>query len=381
MFTDFSEKPINHKARLAKIVNKMNEEGFDFLMLTRLPSMAYAANLYQSLAWYTNTCVLLSRDGDSCVVAPYADVDRISTETWIERIEPWNPTLGQLKEVKFEKVIGDFVRARNIPNPVIGVEDNLSWQQYNNLKAELPNAEFRPCGPVINSVMVIKEEEELPLIRKVASLCDIGYEAALKNLKPGMSEVQLVGEVEYAMRQAGCEGYWVPNQAGTGEIVLMDHYPSQAVIRENHIVKFGIHPQYRLYCGDIAVTVTLKKPDPKFKHMADVCTEATLAAIDIIKPGIRSCEIDAVFRRIMNQHGYGDEYTGWYLGHGIGTGHQPPFISSDDQTVIEKNMVIVVNTMAVKKGEPGVVYETMLLVTENGYERLNRNPLHLVELT
>jgi len=377
---DFAEVPIRHEARLAKIAGKMSETGFDFLMLTRLPSLAYAGNIYQSLAWYTNTCVLLSRDGDSCLVAPLGDVDRISTETWIKRIEPWNPQLRSLRERKFEKVIGDFVRAKNIPNPVIGVEDNLSWTQYANLKSELPNAEFRPCAPVINSVMVIKEEEELPRIRKVASLCDIGYEAAVRSIRAGMSEVQLVGEVEYAMRKAGCEGYWVPNQAGTGEIVLTDHYPGQAVIRENHIVKFGIHPQYKLYCGDIAVTTTLKKPDPKFKHMADVCTEATQACIDIIKPGVRACEIDAVFRKIMNHYGYGDEYTGWYIGHGIGTGHQPPFISGDDQTVLEKNMVIVVNTMAVKKGQPGVVYETMLLVTDNGYERLNRNPMHLVEL-
>lgn len=82
----------------------------------------------------------------------------------------------------------------------------------------------------------------------------------------------------------------------------------------------------------------------------------------------------------MEAAGYGD-YTGWYIGHGIGTGHLPPFISADDETVIEENMVIVINTMAVKKGQPGVVYETMVLVTKEGHERLNQNPIHLVELT
>lgn len=373
------ETTINYKARLARIADRMKQEGYDFLILTSLPSLAYAANVYQSLAWYVNTCAVLSKEGMNSMVVPYSDVDRISLETWVEKIETWNPQLRNLKERKFEAVVAELIRSEGVKRPVIGVEGNLTWTQHQNLLKELPEAEFRPCDGMMQALMVIKEPEEIPLMRKVASLCDIGFEAALKNLKPGMSEVQLCGEVEYAMRKHGCEGYWVPNQAGTGTSVLLDHYPTQAVIQEDHIVKFGIHPAYKLYRGDIAATVTLKKPDPKFKHLADVCTEATEACIDIIKPGIRSCDIDAAFRTIMEKHGYGD-YTGWYIGHGIGTGHLPPFISSEDQTIIEKNMVIVINTLAVKKNQPGVVYETMVLVTENGHERLNRNPIHLVEL-
>src|SRR5699024_12260472 len=66
-------------------------------------------------------------------------------------------------------------------------------------------------------------------------------------------------------------------QAGTGTAVLLDHYPTSKVIKEDHNVKFGIHPSYKLYRGDIAATVTLKKPSTKFKHLADVCTEATEA--------------------------------------------------------------------------------------------------------
>lgn len=374
------EVPLDYESRLKRITDKIGEEGLDFLIVTSLPSLAYAANIYQSLAWYVNTCVILSKDGEGVIVAPYSDIDRISEETWIKRIEPWNPPLRHMEERKFEEVVASIIRAKKYENPAIGIEDNLTWKQYTNLMTTLPEAQFRNSSTFMQQLMVIKEPEEIPLIRKVARLCDIGFEAALNHLRPGMSEVQLCGEIEYAMRKAGCDGYWVPNQAGTGKSVLLDHYPTQAVIEEDHIVKFGIHPSYKLYRGDIAATVTLKKPDPKFKHLADVCTEATEACIDIIRPGIRSCEIDAAFRTRMEAAGYGD-YTGWYIGHGIGTGHLPPFISADDETVIEENMVIVINTMAVKKGQPGVVYETMVLVTKEGHERLNQNPIHLVELT
>lgn len=374
---------LDYRSRLKRISRRMGEEGFDFLVLTSLPSLAYTANIFQSLAWYVNTCVVLSKDGESILVVPYSDFDRISSETWIEDIKTWNPPLRNMPEQKFEKVVADFIRKEGGANPVIGIESNLTWTQHGNLLSELSEAQFKPCNDFMSSLMMIKEPEEIPLIRKAANLCDVGFESALENIRPGMTEVQLCGEVEYAMRKEGCDGYWVPNQAGTagpGETVLLDHYPTQKVIQEDHIVKFGIHPSYKHYRGDIAATVTLKKPDPKFKHLADVCTEATEACIDIIRPGIRSRDIDAAFRSIMEKEGYGD-YTGWYIGHGIGTGHLPPFIAGDDETVIQENMVLVINTMAVKENRPGVVYETMILVTENGYERLNRNPIHLVELT
>ena len=309
------ETNIKYEARLKRISKKMEQEGFDFIILTSLPNLAYAANIYQSLAWYVITCVVLSKEGDSTLIVPYSDIDRISSETWIDNIQTWNPPLRHMKEQKFEKVISEFVKKHGSKNPVIGIETNLTWTQHENIVSELVGAILKPCDPLMTSLMVIKEDEEIPLIRKAASLCDVGFEAVVNNLHPNMSEVQLCGEVEYAMRRAGCDGYWVPNQAGTagpGETVLLDHYPTQKVIKEDHIVKFGIHPSYKLYRGDIAATVTLKKPDSKFKHLADTCTEATETCIDVIRPGIRSCDIDAAYREVMERYNYGD-YTGWYI--------------------------------------------------------------------
>lgn len=373
---------INYKKRLDKISNAMNENGYDFVILTSLPTLAYSSNIYQSLAWYVNTCVVISKNGRSTIIVPYSDFERISNETWIEDIQTWNPPLKNRPERKFEKAISEFIQQENVTNPVIGIESNLTWTQHTNIINELSNAQFKPCGTLLENLMVIKEVEELPYVRKAANLCDIGYQAAIENVTPGMTEIELCGVIELAMRKEGCDGYWVPNQAGTygpGETVLLDKYPTDKVIKDDHIVKFGIHPSYKNYRGDICVTATFRKPEPAFKTLADVCAEATEACIDIIKPGIRSKDIDLTFRNIMEKNGYGD-YVGWYIGHGIGTGHLPPFIASDDESIIQENMVIVINTMAVKGNEPGVVYETMVLVTKDGHERLNTNPIHLVEL-
>src|SRR5699024_4805655 len=96
---------INYKKRLDKISNAMNENGYDFIILTSLPSLAYSSNIYQSLAWYVNTCVVISKNGRSTIIVPYSDIQRISSETWIEDIQTWNPPLKNRAERKFETTI------------------------------------------------------------------------------------------------------------------------------------------------------------------------------------------------------------------------------------------------------------------------------------
>ena len=48
-------------------------------------------------------------------------------------------------------------------------------------------------------------EEEVETIRKCARLADEGYEAVKRTIKPGMTEQQVVAELEYAIQRKGGE--------------------------------------------------------------------------------------------------------------------------------------------------------------------------------
>jgi Xaa-Pro dipeptidase len=362
----------------------MAQKDVDVLMSTGLPTLAYTGHFYQSLAWYVNTAVLLGQNGASQVVLPVADVSRVAHETWIENIVPWNPAMFGRKERLFEQVVADFINSysgRASGKVRVGIEANLGWRGQKALADLAPNAEWVAADDLLTDLMIIKEEEEIARMRKVASMCDVGFEAGLAALKSRSvrTEVQLVGVVEKAMRDVGCEGYWVPNQAGTGKTVLLDHYPTSARIEPDHIVKFGCHPQFMLYRGDTCNTVALSRPEPEFERLARVCADATRDCIERLGPGVVASEVYDAFRRPMQEAGY-EEYCTWYIGHGLGTGHQPPFVSPQSAEVLKPGMIVVINTMAVKEGRPGVVYETMCLIDDTGYEVLNKNPMELVVL-
>ena len=53
---------------------------------------------------------------------------------------------------------------------------------------------------------MIKDESEVELMRRAAKVAKVGIETAAATLKPGTSENEVGGEIEYAMRKGRWTG-------------------------------------------------------------------------------------------------------------------------------------------------------------------------------
>lgn len=365
--------------RLRNIRSKMSRDGIDVVLCTSLRSLAYVGNIYQNLAWYVNTAIVIPASGDPFFVVPLSDRVRVEKETWISDIRTWNPAFTGIPERKFEDVLMDFIRESRLETGRLGVEGNLTGVLYKILIGSFPGAQLATVDDMTQECMMIKDDYEISLMRKVGEICTIGYEAARDNVRPGMTENELAGHMELAMRRAGCTGYWVPNQVGAGETVLLDHYPSDSVIRENHYVKVGVHATHKLYCGDICNVMAVKKADPDYVRLCRVVEEASRKTIDAMRPGVLSCRLFEIFQGHMADKGYPDACN-WYLGHGLGTAHQKPLISPHDRTELKERMIVILNALAQPRNANGYINEVMLLITHDGAEFISRNPLGLVQL-
>jgi Xaa-Pro aminopeptidase len=58
----------------------------------------------------------------------------------------------------------------------------------------------------VSQLRVIKDAEEIALMRKAAELTSVGMKTVHENLKAGMSEIEVAAEIEYAMRKHGSYG-------------------------------------------------------------------------------------------------------------------------------------------------------------------------------
>src|SRR5690606_1627343 len=101
-------------------------------------------------------------------------------------------------------------------------------------------------------------------------------------------------------------------------------------------------------------------------------------AIKAIRPGISLKEIDKVARGIITEAGYGPQFT-HRTGHGLGIEiHEEPFVTFNNDQLLEEGMVISVEPGIYLSDKFGVRIEDIVVVTETGFERINHYSRELI---
>lgn len=97
----------------------------------------------------------------------------------------------------------NLLRERGVTSGRIGVSyEMLSVPWYAHLRERLPEAEWVETHDLIMSIRSRHSVEEIAVFRKGAELGDHAYEAALKAIKPGVSEYEIAAEIEHTARTA-----------------------------------------------------------------------------------------------------------------------------------------------------------------------------------
>lgn len=120
-------------------------------------------------------------------------------------------------------------------------------------------------------------------------------------------------------------------------------------------------------------TVFFKNISEDTKQIYEIVKEANYRAIQIIKPGIRMCDVDLAARKYIQDKGYGEFFT-HRLGHSIGLeDHEPGDVSATNNMIIKPGQVFSVEPgIYIPEKNIGVRIEDLVLVTENGCEVLNK---------
>ena len=124
-------------------------------------------------------------------------------------------------------------------------------------------------------------------------------------------------------------------------------------------------------------TIFFRDAGDEQKKVYELVKKANLTAISKVRPGVPLCEIDRAARRVIEEGGYGPNFT-HRLGHGVGLDcHEMPDVSSVSPAVAKPGMVFSIEPGIYLPGKFGVRIEDLVLVTEEGCEVLNAAPKDL----
>ena len=237
------------------------------------------------------------------------------------------------------------------------------------------------AAPVMLSARKIKTQDEIALLEHAAAIVDAVYERIYELLRPGIREHEIVGEAQRLLFELGSEQVEAINAVSGDRCNPHPHVFSDRLLRPGDQAFFDIIHSfmgyrtcyYRTFCVGGATQSQLDA----YKQ----CREWLDAAIDLVRPGVTTDTIAAVWPA-AEELGFASEEAcfGLQFGHGLGVGlYEAPMISRlhsfDAPAEIEEGMVFALETYCPASDRRSAArIEEEVLVTADGPEILTRFP-------
>ncbi len=255
--------------------------------------------------------------------------------------------------------------------------DALGVEGWRSLSKQLRGKSKIAIKPsFVSELRVIKDEEEIELMRKAAELTSLGMNMAYECLRTGIREVELVAEIEYAMRKKGSYGTAFDTAVSSGPASAFPHGGcTDRKIRKGDLIVVDIGAVYKNYRSDMTRTLVVGKPSEKQQKIHKIVKQAYEKAFTAIKPGTKTRDVDGAGRQIIEKAGYGEFFVHG-LGHGVGLDiHEPPTLNPSSKEKLQAGNVVTDEPGIYFVGYGGVRIEDSVLVTAEGAEKLTIGPL------
>ena len=354
------------KPKLPKLLALLEEKGHDGAVVLGMSNVHYFTGFRGGGA-----VLVASREGASLLV-PQLEYSRAMADAVGIEVRPYYryPVPGITMPGLIEGTWLDAV-ARVVEDYGLGrVAANLSsipHGEAGKLKEKLGEKLAADITSDISKMRSIKEDDEVEAMAAAARVAEAGLRAAVDALAEGLSEVELAGVVDEAMRRAGAEEYSFPTIVAYEENAAYPHTnPTWRRLAQGEVVLIDLGARLHGYCSDITRTMAFGSLPPRSREVAEAVLEAQLAGIDAIAPGVKAEEPDAAARGVLERRGLA-KYFIHSLGHGVGIDvHEAPRLSRAAEEELEPGMVVTVEPGVYIAGALGVRIEDMVLVTKKG---------------
>ena len=363
-----------YRERVEKASKLVREKGLDVMVVVSTES-DYANARYFSGFWplFERAGVAISATGEAAVmVGPesaifardFSKLDKIFVLK--EFRESADPSYPELKADTFNDVFKSIgVTGENIKIG-LGSYVECTLPIYEGLKSSFPKAEISKCSDIMVELRKIKSANELACIKEGFRIIEIATDEVIRNLKPGVTELQMVGIAQKVIYEEGAEYEGLPmyvfSEKSTSHAISRSTYRT---INKGDIVQLNLSAKIDGYSPAIGLPVVMGKLEGERRRIVDFCLDAHNWTVAQIKEGVLASKIAKDFYQLYVDNGMQDNFV---YGPCHGTGMievEAPWMETISDYNLEKNMTFQVDTFISGKGF-GVRWEKGIAVTEDG---------------
>jgi Xaa-Pro aminopeptidase len=240
---------------------------------------------------------------------------------------------------------------------------------------------FVAVAPLVARLREVKDADEIRKMRAAAKMGCRLFEGLLGVIEPGMTEIALAAELEYAARGAGAEGMSFETIVASGRRSALPHgRATTAKLPRRGFVTLDFGVLLDGYCSDMTRTVHLGRATAAEREAYDAVLAAQEAGVAAVREGVAVGEVDEAARNVLRRAGL-DKWFSHSTGHGVGLEiHEAPRLAAKQTQKLEAGMVVTIEPGVYMPGKFGLRIEDMVLVTAKGGEILTPSTKAWIEL-
>jgi Xaa-Pro aminopeptidase len=358
--------------RVRRIADVTAEHGFDALLVAVGPDMRYLIG-YEAMPLERLTMLVVVPGHDPVIVVPR--LERGAAEAGL-RTEVEILTWNELRD-PYDVVTGLLLGPTGHAGPRIAVSDTLWASHLLRLQAALSAARFEPASRVLADLRMIKDPDEIELLRLAAHAADRVVAQIAAGRLVGRTEADVAREVRERLLVEGHDEASFAIVGSGPNSASPHHEASERVIRAGEPIVLDIGGSLGGYGSDITRTLWVtggdeaNGPDERFRHLFGVLLGAQVAATQAVRPGITCEAIDATARRPIDAEGYGEAFF-HRTGHGVGLeAHEDPYLIAGNDLPLREGMAFSVDPGIYLVGEYGARIEDIVVCGADGPIVLN----------
>ena len=346
------------------------------------PENAFWLTGYQSIGYFTFQCLFLPSEGRPTLVSRKVNAGLAAITPTLDRFVEIPDTADPVE------VLAEWLGPRIGATAKLGLETAawyLAVRDYQRLDKAL-GVELVDWNAVVETLRLVKSPDELARMRLAARAAEAGLAAALEVARPGRTENDLAAAMFQATITAGCEYLGHPPLVVSGErTALCFAMWRRRVLEAGDVVLLESGGCVDRYHAIVARSAVLGSPTTEQRRIADAILGGLDAAIAALRPGVRSRDVDAACRSVIEKAGYASAFT-HRTAYGVGIGFPPNWsegktvaLRPGDDTVIEPGFTFHI-VPTIFHDTFGMCFSETVAVTDNGCEVLTEFPRKLFEI-
>lgn len=331
---------IDYNERLKAFQSYLKDEGQAIGLITNPANVFYLTGFNSDPHERFLGLVLDTRSDEMMLFVPALDRQAATEEAVIEEIIPISDEQNPF-DVVAER-LGSAVGS-------IGLEmGHVTMLRHQAMQGVFPDAEFADVEVEINRMRKRKSRAEVEYMQEAVDIIEKVLAEGIKKVKIGMTESELVGQLELLMKEHGAVGPSFATMVLAGEKSALPHgVPGDREIQSGDflLIDFGVITKNG-YCSDITRTFVVGEASDKHKEIYNHVLASNQAGIDAVRANVPLKMFDLAARKVIDEAGYG-EYFNNRIGHGLGIEvHEAPSVHEKNEDIAEPGLFFTI--------EPGI---------------------------